>query len=137
MRGCTKELSKARDSHALPGSPGLVSVCLLHAVCTRSGLSDGDDAVSARPARHLPLLQSSLDALAAPALLLCLHFLPTAGALRLLGAQGALELRPLSLRTLQGGAARALLGGLQASQRAWAARLKAWLLISGMIWLYA
>ncbi|KAL4425059.1 hypothetical protein ABPG77_001837 [Micractinium sp. CCAP 211/92] len=74
----------------------------------------------AAQAMQLVFLKSSLDALAAPALLLCLHFLPTAGALRLLGAQGALELRPLSLRTLQGGAARALLGGLQALTLFWA-----------------
>ncbi len=88
--------------------------------------------MSAQPARHLPLLQSSLDALAAPGLLLCLHFLPTAGALRLLGGQGALELRPLSLRTLQGGAARALLAGLQASRGEGAWRGWSLALVRGM-----
>lgn len=70
----------------------------------------------ASPPSHTPIcLQSSLEALATPALLLFLHLLPTAAALRLLGAQGALELRPLSLRTLQGGLVPGLLLGLQVS----------------------
>ncbi|KAL4422328.1 hypothetical protein ABPG75_008525 [Micractinium tetrahymenae] len=74
----------------------------------------------AAQAVQLVFLKSSLEALATPALLLFLHFLPTAAALRLLGAQGALELRPLSLRTLQGGAMAALLAGLQALTLFWA-----------------
>lgn len=73
----------------------------------------------AAQAVQLVFLKSSLEALAAPALLLFLHLVPTAAALRLLGAQGALELRPLSLRTLQGGAAAALLAGLQALTLFW------------------
>lgn len=63
------------------------------------------------------LLQSSLDALATPALLLFAHLLPAAAALRVLGAQGALELRPLSLRTLQGGVVAATLHSLQVGGR--------------------
>ncbi len=43
----------------------------------------------------LSCLQSSLDALRAPALLLFLHLAPAALTLWLLGAQGVLELRPL------------------------------------------
>lgn len=42
-----------------------------------------------------PAVQSSLDALHAPALLLFLHLVPAALTLWLLGVQGVLELRPL------------------------------------------
>ena len=45
--------------------------------------------------------------------MLFLHFLPVATTLWLLSAQGVLELRPLSLRAVQGSLVAALLAGLQ------------------------
>jgi hypothetical protein len=42
-----------------------------------------------------------------------IHFTPVTLLLWLLAAQGVLELRPLSLRTLQGGAVAAALRGVQ------------------------
>ena len=59
------------------------------------------------------ILQASLEALHTPAIMLFLHFLPGATTLWLLSAQGVLELRPLSLRAVQGSLVAALLAGLQ------------------------
>ena len=55
-----------------------------------------------------------------PSLLAFLHFLPVALLLWMLAGQGLLELRPVTLRTLQGGAVAATLGGLQALTLFWA-----------------
>ncbi|PRW45565.1 hypothetical protein C2E21_6038 [Chlorella sorokiniana] len=74
----------------------------------------------AAQAAQLVFLKSSLDALRTPGLLLFLHLAPAALTLWLLGAQGVLELRPLSLRAVQGGVPTAALAGLQWLTLFWA-----------------
>lgn len=59
-------------------------------------------------------------ALRIPALMLFLHLLPTALTLWLLAAQGVLELRPLGLRAVRGGAVAAALAGVQSLALFWA-----------------